>query len=785
MRLSIRYAIRALLRDWKFSLAVLSSLAIACGSLSSVSALAFQVLLRPLDFPQASQLTLLYEGRRDSQAPGNDLAPGTCKALTALRVWKNAGCWMRAELKLGLQDRSEMIHAMRVTAGVLPTLGVFPAQGRWLQESDGENAVVISHEMWQSYLAGSSNVIGRQISLESREVTVVGVMPPGFRIQREPVAIYQNLELRPATWSDHRRAYLGAVGRLRNGVTLAEAQAEARGLASRLESEYPADNQALRLDLVGMQEDLTKGIRRPIQLLWLTASLLIVLAIFNVSNLLLTRASEQAAQFALRESLGATKWQMLTQPLTEALLLAVLGGIGGVLIAALAIPALQALIPAGPLAARSIAMDWKLVGLTIGAGIVVSLLAAAWPSWRAAQPELLRIGTQKGAGRRGRWLQDCLLAGQVALAALLLVSAVFLLRSWERAQAQQLGFQPAGVTVGQLHPGLRGHAFLEEVLAKLEASPGIASAALTSAAPLTWRGGNLSFEISGSPCEESQCRALYREVSPKYFQTLGIPLRAGQSFNGSEAPTGEKVVVVNATFARSAFGNGNPIGQALRFRENGESWRRIVGVVEDTRDTGVEAAQRAVVYVPWRQSTMSFAPPVFAVVQGNGGAEAIRRASHEVDWKQPVAKLEALSSLVDRETELRRLQSSLAGFFALSALSLATTGLHGLLGFRLARMRREMGIRVALGASSLQASQAVAGSGIQAALAGLFVGLVLAATLANWAQALLFGVAPSDPSNYLIPSAAIVAVLALVAVRLMREAAKLNPAEAIRDGGDC
>lgn len=793
MRLVFRQAVRGLTRDWKFSLAVTSSLAIACGSLCAVSTIAFQVLLRPLDFPRPEALALLYEGRRDSAAPGNDLSPGSCRAVTELRIWESAGCWMRAELRLGSANGVELIHAMRVTPGVLPALGAMPERGRWLSAEDGEDAAVISHPLWQTLFGGASDVVGRRIQLEGRSVAVVGVMPRGFQIHREPVAVYQILQLRPEVWNDHRRAYLGGVGRLRAGVDWQAGQAEARALALRLEAEFPSDNPALRLDVVGMQEDLTKSIRQPIQLLWVTAFLLIVLAVFNVANLLFSRGKEQAGQFALQLSLGATRWQMLRQALGEAMLLAVLGGVCGIGVAAMALPGLRALIPVGMLASRDVRVDPQLALLVMGTGMLAALLSAAVPSWRAIQPDLLRVGIQRGMSKRGSWAQDCLLGGQVALAALLLVSAAFLIRSWEKAQAQHLGFQSERVSLGQLHPGTRGRAFLREVLEKLEAAPGVESAALSSAPPLTWRGGNLSYEAIGVACEESQCRTLYREISPRYFETLQIPIEAGRGFDGKEAPAGEKVVVVNAAFARATFGgssgSGNAVGKAIRFRENGrenvEEWRRIVGVAGDTRDMGVEAAVRPMVYVPWQQSTQSFAPPVFAVVKGNAGVEAIRRASREVDDRQPVAKLDSLAAIVAKETELRRLQSGLAGFFAFAAVALATTGLHAILAFRLARRRRELGLRVALGASSWRAGSAIAGRSYQAATLGLLAGIGLAVGLARWAEPLLFNVSPADVASYAIPGLLLLGTLSLVAWRPVREAARANPAEALRDGGGC
>ncbi len=781
MRLIFRQAVRGLAREWKFSLAVISSLAIACGSLCAVSAIAFHVLLRPLDFPKADALALLYEGRRDAATPGNDLSPGTCRAITELRIWESAGCWMRAELRLGSANGVELVHAMRVTPGVLPALGAMPERGRCLRAEDGEDAAVISHPLWQRLFGGASDVVGRRIQLEGRSVAVVGVMPRGFQIHREPVAVYQILQLRPEVWNDHRRAYLGGVGRMRAGVDWPTVQAEARALALRLEAAFPSDNPALRLDVVGMQEDLTKGIRQPIQLLWVTAFLLIVLAVFNVANLLFSRGTEQAGQFALQLSLGATRWQMLRQALGEAMLLAVLGGVCGIGVAAMALPGLRALIPAGMLASRDVRVDPQLALLVMGVGMLAALIAAAIPSWRAVQPDLLRVGIQRGMSKRGSWAQDCLLGGQVALAALLLVSAAFLIRSWERAQTQHLGFQSERVSLGQLHPGARGRAFLLEVLEKLEAAPGIESAALSSAPPLTWRGGNLSYEARGLECEESQCRTLYREISPRYFETLQIPIEAGRGFDGKEAATGERVVVVNAAFARATFGSGNSVGKAIRFRENGEEWRRIVGVAGDTRDMGVEAAVRPMVYVPWQQSTQSFAPPVYAVVKGSAGVEAIRRASREIDDREPVAKLDSLAAIVAKETELRRLQSGLAGFFALAALALATTGLHAILAFRLARRRRELGLRVALGASSWRAGTAIAGNSYRAAAAGLLAGIGMALRLARWAEPLLFAVSPADAASYAIPGLLLLGTLSLVAWRPIREAARANPAEALRD----
>jgi putative ABC transport system permease protein len=775
----LRAAVRSIGRNAGFSTLVVATLALTLGCGVAVLTLVDAVLLRPLPFVDSHELVLLFRGSTTHAGRGNDLSPGNCASIGAARIFGSMACWMRSERTVTGGGEAESVAGARIEPHLFDVLGVKLAQGRKFQveemQEGRDRVVILTHEYWQRRFGGGT-VLGRQIELDGANFAVVGVLPPGFRLYQEKAEVFTPLSLRAESWAKHGPLYLQGVARLSKGGTLASARSGINLLAEELTRQFPVDNRALRLDVTPMQEDLTRQVRGPIQLLLVTAGLLLAIGLANLTNLFLTRMQKRAGEFAIRKGLGATAWQLMGQIVLEPLLLCSLGGLFGLVLAGWGLSLLRLLVPPAMTSHVEMSLSVTSIAAMLVLVVVAALMISLPSVWRADQIAELRAGTQRTvASRKVSRLQFGLLTAEVACALLLVFAANLLVQSWREIVKTPMGLNPEKLLIAKIPPPAeKRFAFYEQVLDAIEKKPGVRSAAFASAAPMRWRGGNIKFRVQGETCEPGACVSLYREVTGNYFLTLEIPLRRGRYLGKGDHEKAEPVVVVNETFARRFFGVKDAVGQQVLL-DNGV-WARIVGVVADTREMGLEAPPRQTVYVPFRQSQLSFAPPAMVMVRVESTDAGILRGV----TTQPVSEVMTMRGLLEELNEVRTLQSGATMLFAGVALLLAGLGLYGILAYSLLQRRREMGIRIALGASAAEILMTFNRMPMLAIGAGLIVGSGLAMAMTRRIEPLLIGVKATDPLSFVVAVLVLAAVGALACLQPTREALRIPPADALR-----
>jgi len=771
---------RSIGRNPGFSLLVIATLAVTLGCCTAVLTLVEAVLLKPLPYPDSSQLVLLFRGSTSQVGRGNDMAPGNCRALEQSGVFASMACWMRSELTVTGNGEAENIACARIEPRLFDVLGVKLARGRKFDSQESQQGrdrvAIITHEFWQRRFGAETSILSRQIILDGASHSIVGVLPPAFPLYQQRAEAFTPLSLEPESWANQGRSYLQGVARLHKQGTLDRARLDVTATAERLSSQFPVDNRALRLDVIPMQEDLTRQVIGPIQLLLVTTVLLLGIGFANITNLFLTRIQQRSGEFSIRRGLGASTPQLVLQITIEPLLLCLLGGGLGLLLANWSFSVLKLLVPPAMSPNIDIRLNWVSMAATLLLAFTATVVIALPSALRATRIAELRAGTQRSIGMaRTKGFQFGLLATEVACALLLLVAANLLMKSWREVVKTPLGMNAENLLIAKIPPPKEQRiAFYDRVLAAIEQKPGVRSAAYASTVPLLWRGGNLRFRLQGENCEPTTCTTLYREVTSKYFATLQVPLRQGRYLDNRDHESAEPVVAVNDTFARRFFPNADAVGQRVQLE--GGNWLRIVGVVADTREMGLEVPARQTLYVPYRQSQLSFAPPAMVMVRAETpSAEILRGVT-----TQAVSEVQTMQSLIDSLNEVRVLQSGATTFFAATALVLAGLGLYGILAYTLFQRRREMGIRIALGASQPNIMFAFNRSPLPAIGLGLLCGMVLAAIMTRWIEPLLVGVKPGDPFVFLGSASLLLAVGLAACWHPTRKALKIPPAEALR-----
>jgi putative ABC transport system permease protein len=793
----LRYALRQLVRAPGFTAIAVLTMGLGIGACVAIFSVVDAVLLRPLPFAEPDRLVAVQEVNVPSWPAGSILtAPGkyldwreqstSFESLAATRVdsFNLTGAGDPVRVSVG-----------RLTANALSTLRVRPALGRaFLAEEDApgrEQVALLSHGFWVGRMGGRADVLGQTVQLDGRPFTVVGVMPAGFQLDG-PLDLFTPMAF-PAAARDNRVAHtIDVVGRLKAGVTLAQAKSEMALLATRLDQQRPGRAGVWGAEVRPMLEARVGEVRRLLLSLAGAVGFLLLIACANVANLLLARATARVREIAVRAALGAGRGRIVRQLLTESVLLALGGGALGVLVAEASTGALLALAPEILPRAQEIAIDVRAAGVSCGLALLTGVLFGLAPALTATRlrlDEALREAARgHSEGRRGGRLRGTLVVAEVAIALVLLVGAGLIMRSFVRLQAVDPGFRPQGALAfsltlpqGKYPTGTHAGAFVDQAVARMAASPGVEAAAATWAVPFsTPRAPRLFLEIGGWAAPPGGLpHTAYYPVTPDYFRAMGIPVHRGRVFERQDGASTAPVAIVNETLARRFFPGEDPIGKRLSVSNGPQTWREIVGVVADVRHGNLAAEVLPQVYEPLAQRPRGI---LTFVVRGDlaSATAAARAAVRSIDGDLPLASLRPLSDFVAESVARQRFAMLLLAVFSAAALLLAAVGIYGVMAYSVSRRTNEIGIRVALGARAGHVLQLVLSQGGRLVALGLAAGVAGALALTRFLDKLLFEVTATDPSTFAAMVVLLAVVAALACLLPARRAARVDPMLALR-----
>ncbi|HVE79307.1 MAG TPA: ABC transporter permease [Gemmatimonadaceae bacterium] len=802
----VRFGARALRRSPGYTAVVLLTLALGIGANTAVFSVVDAVLMRPLVYADADRLATVYMADSRGLVVGTPSYPEFHDLRAAATM--TLGFARGAALTLRGAEGAERVLGAFVSDSFLATLGTKPALGRGFlpaeERAGGPAVVLLSHGLWAGRLGGDPSIVGRMLTLDDVAYTVVGVMPrgylyPSFAQFWAPLA--PRLAADPALDKRDYRADSRVIARLRPGTDSARAAAELRTLAAGLAEAYPATNRDLSATIVPVRQEVVGNIGPSLVMLWAAVGTLLLIACANVASLALVRGTARSHEVAVRAALGAGRWRVVRQFLVEHALLAVAGGALGTALAAAGVRALVAADPTRLPRLNEVTLDGRVLLFAAGVTVAATLLfglAPALPAARRTLADVLRGGTRAGEARAARRARGALVAAEVALAVMLVAAAGLLARSFQRVLGVPLGFEPARVLTMRVEPPTARYASADAASAlyrriaeRVGAIAGVERVAFTNHLPLTGFFITTPVRVDGRTPEDSQATAaIYRTATAGYFEAMGIRVVRGRGLTEADMSPGSMALVVNERFARTHWPGADPVGRRLTvFKQqiqrpdygaaiDGE----VVGVIADLRTQGPEQAAPPEVYVPFAANVW---PHAFLVVRARTApgplTAAVRRAITDEDAAIPVGFLATGETVVNDVLASRRLDTGLLAVFAGVALALAATGIYGVLAYAVSRRRREIGVRLALGASPAGVVRLVLREAMVVVAAGLALGLLGAAWSARLLRGLLFEVEADDPAVLAGLVAILLLVAALAALVPGRRAARVDPAIALRE----
>jgi putative ABC transport system permease protein len=808
-----RQAFRSLSKRPTFTLLVVFVLALGMGATTAIFTVVNAVLLRPLPYPESERLVRIYSAlQRENvrETGGTVFAPDFVEWRSQCRSCEQLGAYTNSwPSNLTGGNEPDRVQVARVTHDLFGTLGVSPMLGRTFVAEEtarpvftgeGTNApvstaVVISYRLWKKRFAADQAVLGKAVRFEGDNCTVVGVMPEGFAFPDKADAW-----LPVALGNDRNNRFLQVVARLRAGVTATHANAEFATIARRLGQEFPQTNQDLSTDIVPLQQAIV-GEVRPALLVFLGAvSFVLLIACANVASLLLARATTRQREIAIRAALGASRWRLVRQLLSESVLLSVLGGAVGLLLAYWILNLLIAAAPQTIPRLTAIEIDRWTLAFTFLLSMLTGILFGLAPALQSAKPDLHNAlkesSTQMGGAVIRHRLGSLLVVLEIALSLVLLIGAGLLVKSFARLRSTPLGFASGNVLTASVtlpeasHPTMASvKGYYQQALARIVARPEVQAASIVNALPLNKDGVRIrgSVTIEGEATEREGLWANKIGISPDYFKVLGIPLHSGRPFTDYDTADAPGVVIVSESFARAAWPNQNPIGKRVNIGFGGESWREVVGVVGDVKHQEIGEPSSAALYQPflqvldrrrWFLSDMTFIIRTNAEPQAFAGT--LRNELASLDKDLPLYNVKRLDQVVGEQFTDPAFYTLLLSSFSAMALLLAAAGIYGLVSYATAQRTHEIGIRMALGARAGDVLRLVIKQGMTLVSAGLVLGLAGAFALTRVLAKFLYQVTVTDRGTFLVISLLLALVALLACYIPARRATKVDPLEALR-----
>jgi putative ABC transport system permease protein len=798
-RQDLAFGIRAIGRRPGFTVLAASMLALGIGANTAIFSVVNAVVLRPLSYQAPEELFFvgaLRGGRLQAFSAPEFLALGD-----EARGFEDVGTAIEVNLNLVGEGEPERVEGSRITANLLPLLGVEPALGRNFlpeEEREGNDAVVlVAHGSWERRFGADPGLLGRRLKLDGKEHEIVGILPEGFSLPMVEAELLVPVAFTKDELENPGGHFLGAIARLAPGVSAEAAIAEADGIVERAVGGFTDHRGPHGATAMPVLDFLLRDHRAGLLLVSASVGFVLLIACANVANLLLARASERRREIAMRGALGASRGRLVRQLLTESVLLALIGGSGGVLIALWGVDLVVRLSPEDVPRIETVAVDWTAfafaTAISLGAGLLFGLMPALEASKGQMERTLRESSRSDAAGAFRSRSRKLLVACEVALALVLLVGAGLTLRSFLNLDRQSPGFVAEHLLTAQLVLPESRYAestgqigFARQLLEEIQTLPGVRDAGLVAPMPLTESRWRLSLEIPGreAPSSGQPLASNWRTVMPGYFGAMGIPLLAGRDFNGldsrSEDPEPRSVLIINETFARSLFPGEDPLGKHVRIGYD-DLLCEIVGIVGDVRHADLATTSGEEMYTPFAATPV---PMMNLAVRVSGEPESIARGVREAVWRvdseQPVFGLTAMPELVRASVAPRRFVSTLLLAFALAALVLALLGIYAVISYSVVARTREIGIRMALGARASEVLRLVMVQGLSLILAGSAVGLLASLVLSRYLESQLYGISGTDLATYAgVAVFLILVALAATAVPALR-ASRLDPIQALR-----
>jgi putative ABC transport system permease protein len=801
----VRYACRRLVRQPSFTLVTIITLALGIGANTAIFSVVYSVLLKPLPFHRPDRIVVLWgedraQGDSRNQVSHTDIADyraqqTTFDSITTFTKWTPL---------LSGTGEPVRINAAWVGDDFFNVIGTQPFLGRAFlpeEQQDGKDQVVVlSYELWQRELNSDPHAVGKSILLNLRQYTIVGVMPanspslPATLLDKpallyRPVAEQANEKLRSAR-------HLRAIGRLKDGVTLAQAQSELSVIAQRLETQHPESNTNQGVHLVGLQQDNVRDLQKTLWVLFGAVGFVLLIACANVANLLLARATSRASEMSIRTALGASRWQLLRGVLTESGLLALTGSLVGLLLAIWGIDLIKAfgseMIPQ----LQTVALSWPVLGFTFGLSVLTLLLFGLAPAWHSTQPHLsetLKAVGRSSSGIARTRLRSALVVSEIACALVLLMCAGLLIRTVRQLQNVDPGFDYAHSLKMDLGlPSLRYDtdqkriAFYRDLTNQVQSLPGVDSAGVVTPLPDSRGFDSTGIYIEHQTVPAGQEPMVDRYImTPGYLAALGIRLERGRAITDQDGENAPPVLLISENLASRFWPNEDPIGKRIKLPWNpgrdDDPWRTVVGVVGDVKQYGLDKPGTSAVYLPHAQYPVPFMSLVVRTAGNPAEMTAtVRQAVQKLDRDQVPTEIATMQEVMARSIQMQRFSMFVLGAFAILALALAAVGIYGVMSYVVAQRTHEIGIRIALGARLENILGLVLKSALRMTLAGILLGAAGAFALTRLMKSLLFGVMPTDVPTFVVVCLSLL-VVALVACYLpARRATKVNPLVALR-----
>jgi putative ABC transport system permease protein len=809
----LRYGLRVLLKSPQLTAIAIIALALGIGANTAIFSIVNALLLRPLtNYEQPERLTMVWElnEKRGGDIPTS--LPNFSDLRDANNVMEGMGAFTDGNFNLTGGAEPEKVTGLRVTAPLFALVGARPLVGRvFLPDEDQPNAanvLILSHRLWQRNFGANPNLVGQTVALNGENYTVVGVMPPGFRLPPSftaTIASSQYTMVQPDVWvplkpdavmktRENRSLYM--IGRLKPGVGAEQAEAELNLIARRLQQEYPSIDGDMGVRVTPLQKQVTGDIRVALVVLFGAVGCVLLIACANVANLLLAKAAGRQREIAVRIALGASRARVIRQLLTESMLLGVTSGLLGLLLAAWGVRQLSLITPPSLSRLNDVSIDGRVLVFTLVVSLLTSVVFGLAPALQASKTdlnEMLKEGgrSNAGSGRQNR-LRSLLVITEVALALVLLIGSGLMLKSFLRLQGVNPGLNPENLIALELQLPENGYgekhqqlALQQQLVQRVGAIPGVQHAATVDFLPFSGNEYNGSFTIEGRPAVNisERPRGFYRSISADYFPTMGVPLHKGRAFTDSDNADAPGVVIINETAARQFWPDQDPIGQRLKRGkpESKNPWLTVVGIVGGVSHTALGVSAQPELYVSCLQNP---SPSVTLVARTASDPKSVipqvRRDVATLDKNLPVSNIRLMNELLASTVAQPRLYTMLIGVFAGLALLLAAIGIYGVMSYAVTQRTHEIGIRMALGAQPRDVLTMIVKQGLLLTLAAIGIGLLASFALTRVLASLLYGVSTTDPLTFIGIPLLLAAVTMLACYLPARKATKVNPLIAMR-----